>query len=503
MSNMKKLVTGVAAVVLSVSSAVGASALEWRIKGYDTSVLEKEAFGAYRVGVVYEQYDDNGLSTGVVVDAKTAELYGLKPYATATFTAPETEKAWPNRQYFRVLADGVDTGKVLYNGVKEQLQYRNANYMWELCAPHRIYQATQAFIPGTGWYTDRSYPGLNGTLIYAGDVATVKAEYSNYYGFGLWEVKGDSITYMPYSNPALVNYTNTDTNLYYDDGNGAVAVYGALDPYVVNPYTGENNAVNLTGHGLKSIDVKKSFSLVVAGPKFNFDGSVSKGNEFADIVSAATANSTTLSYFGVDELVKHVYSYDGSCATMKAEWVDAGFESEKPYRFYQYLKVDDVILDGREIAPSVGINRPKVFRYIVGPDGNYATANVSATYTYKLNEKTPAAWNADAGKFEFLVDVTEHLFYNGVEVFNKVIHTAYPSKVFGQINYNEKWENGRKMIYGTLEGKPLHGNEIYRAKFLGSVNDVIDWGNLTITSLEAGLDYNYGYADDIVVPAAK
>ena len=156
MSNMKKLVMGVAAVVLSVSSAVGASALEWRIKGYDTSVLEKEAFGAYRVGVVYEQYDDNGLSTGVVVDAKTAELYGLKPYATATFTAPETEKAWPNRQYFKVLADGVDTGKVLYNGVQESVQYRKANFMWDLHAPHAIYRRTQAYLPLLGWYTDET-----------------------------------------------------------------------------------------------------------------------------------------------------------------------------------------------------------------------------------------------------------------------------------------------------------------------------------------------------------
>ncbi len=488
MSNMKKLVMGVAAVVLSVSSAVGASALEWRIKGYDTSVLEKEAFGAYRVGVVYEQYDDNGLSTGVVVDAKTAELYGLKPYATATFTAPETEKAWPNRQYFKVLADGVDTGKVLYNGVQESVQYRKANFMWDLHAPHAIYRRTQAYLPLLGWYTDETYP-----VEYAEDVATVKAEYSNYYGFGMWEVKGDSIAYMPYSNAALVNYTNTDSNLYYDDGYGAVAAYGALNA---------NAVTNLTGHGAKSIDVKKSFSLVVAGPKFNFDGSVSKGNEFADVKSAATADAATLSYYGVNELVKHVYGIDGTCATMKTEWVDAGFERGAPYRYFQILKVDDVLLDGRYVAP--GINRPYVFRYVVGPDGNPATANVSVSYTYALNEKTPAAWNATAGKFEFLVDVTEHLFYNGVELKpNRIVHTAYPSNVFGQINYSEKWENGRKMIYGTLEGKPLHGNEIYRAKFLGSVNDVIDWGNLTITSLEAGLDYNYGYADDIVVPAAK
>ena len=498
MSNMKKLVTGVAAVVLSVSSAVGASALEWRIKGYDTSVLEKEAFGAYRVGVVYEQYDDNGLSTGVVVDAKTAELYGLKPYATATFTAPETEKAWPNRQNFRVLADGVDTGKVLYNGVKEQLQYRNANYMWELCKPHRIYRCTQAFIPGVGWYTDNTYPGLNGELDYAEDVATVKAEYNNYYGFGYWHVGVDhgapsAISYMP---EALRTYTNANTidqNIYYRDTDNKADLVAIKDALAYNART------DMTGLGKKAIEIRKTFSLTVAGPEFDANGNIPAGHEFSLIRESAHYNWPA--NFGVSELVKNIYSYDGSCALVTTEWVDYGFESQAPYRYFQVLKADGVLLDGREVAP--GVHIPYVYRYVIGPDGNPATANVSATYTYKLNEKTPAAWNADAGKFEFLVDVTEHLFYNGVEVFNKVIHTAYPSNVFGQINYSEKWENGRKMIYGTLEGKPLHGNEIYRAKFLGSVNDVIDWGNLTITSLEAGLDYNYGYADDIVVPATK
>ncbi len=483
MSNMKKLITGVAAVVLSVSSAVGASALEWRIKGYDTSVLEKEAFGTYRVGVVYEQYDDNGLSTGVVVDAKTAELYGLKPYATATFTAPETEKAWPNRQYFKVLADGVNTGKVLYNGVQKNVQYRKANFMWDLSAPHAIYRRTQAYLPLLGWYTDESYP-----VEYAEDVATVKAEYSNYYGFGMWEVKGNSIAYMPYSNPELVKYTNTDANLYYDDGYGAVTVPGALNA---------NTVTNLSGHGKKSIDVKKSFSLVVAGPKFNFDGSVSKGNEFADVKSAATANAATLSYFGVNELVKHVYGIDGTCATMKTEWVDAGFERAYPYRYFQILKVDDVLLDGRYVAP--GVNRPYVYRYIIGPDGNYATANVKEVLTYELSKTTPFQWNKDAGKYEFMLDVTRKLYLNGVELGFDTTVTVVPSGVFGRIDYSEKWINGQKVIVGTLQDA---GNR-YKVDFVGEVHGIIDWGNYSFSIVKAGLDYNYGYADDIVVPAAK
>ena len=489
MSNMKKLVTGVAAVVLSVSSAVGASALEWRVKGYDTSVLEKEAFGAFRVGVVYEQYDDNGLSTGVVVDARTAELYGLKPYATATFTAPGTEKAWPNREYVSVLADGVDTGKVLYTGVQEKVPYREANYMWELCAPHRIFSRTQAYLPG-GWYTDATYPTK-----YAGDVATVKAEYSNYYGFGMWRVgTGDNLTYMPIENPDLVKYTNTDSNIYFDNGYGEQVLVGALNA---------NAVTDMTGLGKKSIGVKKSFSLVVSGPKFNFDGTVSAGNAFAAAYSAADSTEPTLSNYAVAELVKHIYSYDGSCATMKTEWVDAGFEEAAPYRYYQILKVDDVLLDGRAVTPNGSVRRPYVYRYIIGPDGNPATANVSVSYTYELSKTTPAAWNATVGKFEFLVDVTEHLYHNGKLFSSKLIHTAYPSNVFGQLNYTEKWVNGQKIVSAVLEGKPTYDTSIYRAFFTGAINGVIDWGNISFSSVDAGIDYNYGYVDDIIVPAAK
>lgn len=246
MLNIKKLVTCLGAVVLSISSAAGVCALEWQIKGYDTSVLEKEAYNTYRVGVVYEQYDDNGLSTGVVVDSKTAPLYGLKPYASVSFSAPLFERAWPNREYVSVYADGVDTGKVLYTGVKENLTYRKANYMWELAAPHRIYNRTQALIYGS-WYTDETYP-----TEYAGDVATVTAEYSNYYGFGYWRVNGSKVSYMP---QILQPYAVVDTNIYYDGG----VAYDALAPNTFTDLTGVND-----------IQIKKSFSLIVAGPQIQF-----------------------------------------------------------------------------------------------------------------------------------------------------------------------------------------------------------------------------------------
>ena len=68
---------------------------------------------------------------------------------------------------------------------------------------------------------------------------------------------------------------------------------------------------------------------------------------------------------------------------MNVEWVDAGYEAARPNRYYQILKVDDVLLDGRSVAP--GINRPYVYRYIIGPDGTYATADINYNFE-NINE---------------------------------------------------------------------------------------------------------------------
>lgn len=480
MSKMKKLIAGAFVVAISASSAIGASALEWKVKGYDTSVLEKEAYNTYRVGVVYEQFDNNGLSTGVVVDSKNAAVYGLEPYAEVSFTAPQFERAWPNREYVSVLADGVNTGKVLYTGVQEKLEYRDANYMWDLAAPHAITSRKQAKIFGQ-WYTDETYPTK-----YAQDVATVTEEYSNYYGVGYWRIINNKAYYMP---EALLGYApNLDTSVSYKGG----FVTNALAP---------GSVVNLTGK--QDVEIKKAFSYVVAGPKFNFDGSVTKGNEFADVHSAADCKDV-LAYFGIPELVKNIYYYDGTCALADVEWVGGEdfFEKAQPYRYYEYLRVGGVLMDGSWTTidgTDIAIQLPKIYRYTIGPDGNYATANVSAAYTTALSN--PAAyWNSTVGKFEFLVDITEILYKDGKEFARHTV-TSQPSNVFGQINYSEAWVNGQKVISGTLEGKALTTGQVYRVKFTGPVYDTIDWGRMSFTSLDAVTEYNYGTIDAITVPA--
>lgn len=487
MIKMKKLIAGVSALVAGIACATAVSA-GWEIKGYDTSALIKESFNKYSVAIVYELYDNNGLSTGVVVSGKQASLYGLKPYAEASFSEPAFELAWPNREFIAVYADGVATGKFLYNGVSENLEYRCPNYMWELAKPHRIYRRTQAWI-NNEWYTDTTYP-----VFYAGDVATVQAEYKNYYGFGDWRIEdadgdglADGIKYwtpdIVDGNPNLVQYMNTDDNIYYTTiiGEDKIAV-DALDAGAVTDLTWASD-----------IQIKKTFSLVVSGPQFNYDGTITPGNEFACVYSAADhKDSLTLHNFAVPELVRNIYSHDGSQALCNIEWVDAGFEMAVPYRYYQILKLDGVLLDGSTVK---GEKLPYVYRYIIDADGNFATANLTSTWDSEL---TGYQWNDIVGKYEFLVDIIETVSIpNGpVVAVNRTKNV--PSNVFGQLNYSEGFVGGNKVITATLEGIALNG-EIYSMTFTGSTMEDINWGLPTFNNIKATLDPIVENADDIVI----
>lgn len=373
MSNMKKMLVGVIAAAIAATCAVSASAA-WKTTAYDTDKIINEN-GSYKAAVTYELYDDNGLTTGLVVKGQAAVAYGLEPYAKVTFSAPSFERAYPNKQYVRIYADGVDTRRVMYNGVNQELEYRWANYVWELAAPNKIYQQKQALINGV-WYTDETYPEQ-----FLGDVATVKAEYNNYYGFGFWRVaNGKVVGYMPAKLQAYAPAVNANVYAYTLNNEGEkvneVVFENALLPGAITDLTAYKGlAVDAAGQYV--VDVRKAFNLVVSGPKFEMDGSVLAGNEFAKVCNAADYNVDYLANFNVAELVKYMtgYNKDGKevYATATAEWVDAGFECAAPYNCYQILKVDGVLLDGSYVG---ALKLPYVFRY------TGATANPVELITY-------------------------------------------------------------------------------------------------------------------------
>lgn len=494
MSKMKKLIAGVSALVIGATCATVASA-EFKFAGYDTSVITQETFGNYRIGVVYQDVDPvTGYATGAVVSGETATLYGLEPTVAASFSAPLFELDYPNNEYVAVYAQNPETnaveftGKYLYNGENLNLQYRDVNYMWELAAPHRIYKRTQALINGA-WFRNNTYP----TRIYAGDVATVKAEYVNYYGFGDWMVidanEDGAAEGMAYytpainANPALVPYMNTNDNIVAYDRNGVAKTFvNALDPF--NGY----NAVNLTGYN--EVDVEKTFSLVVAGPTFNENGGINPGDEFSTVVDAANVtDAATLANFAVNHLVKNVYSHDGSCALVETKWVDAGFERAAPHYFFQYLEVDGIVLNGAEVN---GTRLPLVFRYIVDTNGHLATAYLTTEKEY-VNFRP--VWNASVAKFELIADEKATFFYNGIEMWTETVATNVHTGVFGNLNYTDNgFVNGVKKITARFEAR----NGVV-LEYVGPTMETINWGAPVFVSVDANLDAQVANYSAVVV----
>jgi hypothetical protein len=384
MSNMKKLMLGVSAAVISLTCAVATSAA-WKVTDYNTADILIEPNGTHKVAVTYEWYDDaTGLASGVVLQGGQAVSYGLAPFATVTYGTPAVERAWPNREYVAIFANGIDTKEVMYNGITENVQYRDAIYGWELARPHNLYTRRQALLNGQ-WYTDATYP-----VNFTGDVATVKAEYNNYYGFGYWRVDGNNITLMhrnliPYAATAsqdIETYALVKNRIseQYDKVLSGVWT-NALYPNTVTDLTTYNAFGGIVVGSQPLVEIKKTFNLVVSGPEYAFDGT--KVSDFGLVCNAANYDVNRLANFGVAELIKNMTgrvfnpatnAYDTGYTLANVRWVDAGYERVAPYRCYQFLEVDGVLLDGRyvgeyEASDAAGVRtlvdiyRPKVFRY--------------------------------------------------------------------------------------------------------------------------------------------
>ena len=421
-----------AAVAVSLASA---AATHFEKVGYEVEKGLVKINGKDYIGIVYEQFDDAGKSTGIVVSPSSADInqteglypnipnnptayYGLEPYAVAEVRNTYFEKAYPNREYGELWVDGKKTEYLVYTGVQLGFNYRWSNNEWELAAPHRVYQKLQANIAGQ-WYTDGTYPSDH----YAGSTVSVKSEYKNFYGFGYWHIadtdkdgKADSIEdYMP---SILQPYAAVNEDIVAKDINGtAITFTDALAPGAIT---------NLTG--FVDVEIEKAFSLELAGPKFNFDGSVTPGNEYALVKSAAdiaegkkfkdytdllevsplagviaAQNNLTASQqaamlkdFAVSDLVKYISSPYGdvSKALVNYEWVDAGFEYLYPFRLYQILKVDNILLDGRTIN---NVKLPYIYRYTGG------FANPSPVKLVSSWFETPAA-SLDGAEYANYVD---------------------------------------------------------------------------------------------------
>lgn len=300
--NKKKTLCALAVAAIMCLSSVSALANTWQLKDYDTSseALEQSMMQD-KVAKIYAEYDDAGMPTGRVLSGDSVEAnqikdaYGnpLTGWAQASLLDKWIDKAYPNYSYVRLYADGNYTGVVFPTGAYGDCEYRWSNYMWD-SSTHDIYQVLQAKLPN-GWYG-----GQDG-----------------------------AVPLYPTRNSGKKANVRVIRNQIGVDWSGI--------PAVVQVETGMPEAFEEV--------IPRVYQETTYGPVFNFDGSISSGNEFA---LAAPAR---------------VYNGGDFAATT---WVDAGFELEEPYRIYQILSADGYLADGT-------MGKPYIYRYT----GGLASPNVT------------------------------------------------------------------------------------------------------------------------------
>ena len=338
MSRQTKKVLSIFAAAALCASAVSVSAAEWKLTGYETSDAGISPF-YQESALIYQEFDDSGIATGRQVSGKEAWAEGLRGYGKVTFMNPWVDRTFPNKEYAKMYVDGEYSGRVFETGRfgKDVVNYRNANYMWEAAAPYKIFSKTQAYL-ADGWYTDASYPAQ-----YSAQNATV-VKTRPHYGFGDYEIVGNNdVRLVPEALKA------------YRDPNYA-SVNGALTIADLNPSV-EFRAIEFNG----KLEVPCLYDLVLAGPTFNYDGTIA--DEFGLTLTASKTNAASLANFNVANLLSTERdSFTGDFQYAVISWTDGGFEIAPPHKMYQFLTVDGVVMDGSYI-PGTAMRKPYIYRY--------------------------------------------------------------------------------------------------------------------------------------------
>lgn len=341
---MTRKIKRIFAAVLSAAlcfASVSVSA-EWRIKDYDTSMGITPS-----APIVYQEFDANGLPTGRVVAGYEAQKEGLKGFAEIALKDTWVSDVYPNAEYATLYADGNYTGRVFATGRdgEDLVEYRDVDFMWELAAPYKIYSIRQAKLFKGGavqWYgtVEKNYP-----VEYTNRNAAVSSERVAY-GFGDFEVTGTNKVALV---PDYLKASYMDAKAYTDMvGVNAAMISAKKQPFAPTP-------VDVTAVA-NIIAIPRTYDLKLTGPSFD-----ANGNQTPNAVTVYASKHNAPENFAVANLLTTLNDIYGDIAICDITWTPAGFESAKPYRLYEYLTVDGVVMDGSEIAKDV--YKPCIYKY--------------------------------------------------------------------------------------------------------------------------------------------
>lgn len=332
------------ALFLAAAMAFGtvSASAEWYFAGYDTRDLDN-------IGKIYNEKVNGYYTSKSKIDpiAPEAVEWKFEGY----------EYAYPHAGYDRLYLEGNAQQITRYNNQFPQWETRFKDYMWEVTkndvtGGYRIYQRQQTNIPGLGWCWDF---GANAS------VESVLISPTNRNADVTW-------THLPYG---VANF-DLNGNFVSDEVAAMYDYFGVNDPIFVYDYNTREIQKGTFFHNanLSAIDpangqyvvsdeeiaarVGSIVSKFITGPSFHGE------NPTKDVAALYLENADKGWAWDWD-----VVKYGGA----RIGWTPLSYEMAEPYRQYQYLVVNGLVLDGRN-------DTPRVYRYTSGK----ATPNVEWRY---------------------------------------------------------------------------------------------------------------------------
>ena len=424
--NVKKVCAGT--LMLSILGTTGAAfANEWKKVGYDTSAA---AVATGRYACVYQEVDAYGIPTGNVKSGY--EVYALNLGLQAFANSALWKNSFIDKSHYCSLSMMGD-----YN-------FKNHDQL----PAHDCGNLEYATLVLDGEDQKR--------FIATGAYGNVEYRWTNLY----WEKEA------PYKI-----YQQKEAN--FGDGNWY------SDPTYPTRYSGENEKVIISQPQVYIDQSTIPMTGDVTGYETLFNKSVAK-------LYQRTLTGTSIPVSVFDDVTYPNAGLFTNGVTADATWVDAGYESDAPYRYYQILSLDGYLMDGSKIviqtndpANPIVITKPYIYRYT----GGFAKPTI--TYTdYRVDLSTYNSVDKTA-------KVSAAVVLDGVMT-NRREYTGDYATLSYKDNHDDK--NDVKSIDAVFVAR-VNGDELV-AKYLGQwpmnfdVNQV-NWGSLKLEKIPQYMnDYN-------------
>ena len=329
--------------------AVSVSA-KWVEAGYDTTTP-----GNY--GKIYNE----------VLNGKSTSNHKIIPVDAndIVWRSEGFELAYPHAGYDRLYLEGKWQNIAKYNNTYAQWQTRTKDYMWETAYPYAIYQRQQTNIPGVGWTWD--YYPQNEAKVFTptNRYARVSADFKN---FGVADLRYDG------------SKIGADVKILYAKFIGNIVPLEKRSMFSIDKLSQRDPSTNeyVISDDQIAANIEIITSEYLTGPALAEPATKNVAQEFLDNIP---------NNWNWDSDVVRI-EYNG-----KISWTDEQFEDAEPYKYYQFLVVNGLVLDGRNETPR-----------IVRLTGGKATPNVTWKYAF-----------AEA---EYPYSIVEQKFVNGEAIYD-------------------------------------------------------------------------------------